>query len=194
MNETVIRALREAGVETDVRKSIPSIAIRVEDKDNQALSLEDDVPIATPQGGIVFVAPPRISEVLTGTARPPELREDLQVEYIPFFATIEMTAAEFCVATKRAVTDKEFEELYETLRRRPDSRHPDPLFWYLQAAVRIYASLVDVSREEFEAVVRRLAKSARTFHFGYTSRNYLETALLPLLGDPDEVDDDGDVE
>jgi hypothetical protein len=38
-------------------------------------------------------------------------------------------------------------------------------------------SLRPVSRAEFEAVMRRLARSARTFSDGPASSNYLELAL-----------------
>jgi hypothetical protein len=48
----------------------------------------------------------------------------------------------------------------------------NPLFSYLRAASRLYLSLRDVSRAEFEAVANRLRVSARTFSAGIDSTNY----------------------
>ena len=94
---------------------------------------------------------------------------------------IELTVIDYCVTTRRVVTDQEFERLYVHLRRRPDRTDAEPLFSYLQAAVRLYLSLRDISQAEFEAVVRRLAHSAQRYSAGYASRNYVEVARRPLL-------------
>ncbi len=63
------------------------------------------------------------------------------------------------------------------LRRRPAGRDRNPLFSYLQAAARLYLSIDSRSGAEHEAVVGRLARSAKTLALGQSSRNYLRHVL-----------------
>jgi hypothetical protein len=46
---------------------------------------------------------------------------------------------------------------------------------YLRAAARLYMSRNEISSAEYEAVMTRLAKSARTFATPPISRNYVAT-------------------
>jgi hypothetical protein len=66
------------------------------------------------------------------------------------------------------------ERIFASLRRRPDSEG-GRLHGYLRAAARLYLSAHDISQAEYEAVMNRLAKSARTFSMPPVSRNYLAT-------------------
>jgi hypothetical protein len=92
-----------------------------------------------------------------------------------------MTVADYCSVVK-VHTDDDFEEIYRWIRRRPDERSEKQLVTYVQAAVRLYMSLRDVSRAEFEAVFQRLARSARVFRMGPGSVNYYDHWLSRLLG------------
>jgi hypothetical protein len=102
-------------------------------------------------------------------------------EYDIVFAFIERPMALFCAACAHPARDEEFEKLYTELRRRPDSRYQSPLYRYLQAVLRTLLLLRPTSESEFEAVLRRLARSARTFGGGATSTHYFDNALRPLL-------------
>jgi len=44
----------------------------------------------------------------------------------------------------------------------------------MQAGARLYMSLVDVSRAEFEAIAQRLTRSVRHFRTDAASKNYFE--------------------
>jgi len=57
----------------------------------------------------------------------------------------------------------------------------NPLFSYLRAAARLYLSLRDVSRDEFEAVAERLRRSAKTFASRLDSTNYYRLVLGEFL-------------
>jgi hypothetical protein len=103
-------------------------------------------------------------------------------EYAFFFALIERAAFDFCATARRIPRDEEFAELYRRLWKRPDETGGDLLGSYVRAGARLYMSLRDVSRAEFEAVAKRLARSARTFAMGYTSTNYYEYVGRELLG------------
>lgn len=73
--------------------------------------------------------------------------------------------------------DQEFERLYDFLRRRPDGKDRSPVFGYLQAAARRAATIHELSPAEYEAILRRLAKSAKRFGTHVGSTNYFERAL-----------------
>jgi hypothetical protein len=102
-------------------------------------------------------------------------------EYDLVFAFIERPMALFCAAAPSPVRDQDFEKLYTELRRRPDGRYQSPLYRYLQAVLRALLLLRPTSESEFEAALRRLARSARTFSEGATSTHYFANALAPLL-------------
>ena len=88
------------------------------------------------------------------------------------FMLVERTAIEYCRAANRIERDLELNRLYRKLVRHPEGDDGHPLYSYLQAAFRLYLSVTDTSRSEFEGVARRLAKSAKTFSKGPTSTNY----------------------
>ncbi|MDY7225775.1 hypothetical protein [Hyalangium rubrum] len=135
------------------------------------------VPVRDEEEQVVWVPLQSISQLWKGSALPPDLSVAPPPEYEPFFLLLEATAAEYCDATGRPERDKEFERLYRLLTRRPDSVDPNPLFSYLQAAARLYLSLREVSRAEFEAVADRLRHSAKTFASRLDSTNYHRLVL-----------------
>lgn len=102
-------------------------------------------------------------------------------EYDLVFAFIERPLALFAAASAPRVRDEEFERLFSELRRRPDGRYQSPLYLYCQAVLRALLLLRPTSESEFDAVLRRLARSARTFSEGATSTHYFDNVLGPLL-------------
>lgn len=126
------------------------------------------------------VALPSLGALFTGERVPPSMRGEPPIEYQPFFLRIELTSAAYC-AKFGPVHDREFERLYRQLRRFPDGTDKHPLFGALQQTGALHASLHDVSRAEYEAVMDRLSRSARTFDGGPGSTNYWKHALSPLL-------------
>lgn len=171
MDSFAIRQLQDLGVDTNLRDDIPAIPIGVDNKKHPVV-LADLVPVAGPGDKVVSIRLKNISALFTGDKVPPSFADGPTDEYVEFFMLIEQTAANYCVTTKRIERDTEFESLYNHLRRRPEGRHSNPLFSYLQAAVRLYMSLHDTSQAEFEAVVDRLRRSAKKFAMGATTANY----------------------
>jgi hypothetical protein len=107
----------------------------------------------------------------TGSAREPV------TDYTPVFSMIERTALEHCRQRVIVVSDREFDELYRHLRRRPDGTHAHPIFSYLRGAVRVALALRDTSRDELEAVLSRLAGSAKHRAVSDSSANYLQMLM-----------------
>ncbi|HYO58730.1 hypothetical protein [Archangium sp.] len=152
------------------------------DPRGQVKPLDKDVPVMDASGqGVTFVKLKPISQLWTGTAVPPSLAGSPPQEYQPFLFVLELTAADYCVTTRKVETDAEFERLYRLLRRRPDGQDANPLFSYLQGAARLYLSLEDVSQAEFEAVAQRLSQSARHFATHVGSTNYYQRVLRDFL-------------
>lgn len=178
MDPAVIEELASAGFRVDEDR-LPRVAIAL-DEDDEPVPPGETVAVEI-EGGVIDLRLESIPELFAGTRCPTDFGNEPPEDYVPFLASIELTAALYCVATERSPRDGDFESLYRLLRKRPASTHPDPLFSYLQAAARLYMSVRDVSRGEFEVAIARLARSASRFGNGPGSTNYLDYALLPFF-------------
>lgn len=169
MDATVIAQLKQGGVETDLERRLPRICVE-RDPQGRLLPLQR---IAIEGGaGPIEVELKTIPELFAGTRTPPGFERGPTPPYEAFFRFLEQTAVD-CCSPSEPVYDREFERLYAQLRRRPLGKDGNRLFAYLQAAVRLYMSLRDVSRAEFEGVVQRLSRSAGHFATHVASANYL---------------------
>jgi hypothetical protein len=177
MDPNAITALERAGIDPTHPEllRVPTVL----GEKGRVVTLDPDlpVPVMDELERVVWLPLLSISELWTGSALAPDFSRAPPPEYEPFFILIEATAAEYCDAIGRAERDREFHRLYRSLRRRPDGVDPNPLFSYLRAAARLYLSLRDVSRAEFEAVVDRLRISAQTFASRLDSTNYHRCVL-----------------
>jgi hypothetical protein len=115
-----------------------------------------------------------LRELFSGSRKAPDLSRGPTPELMPFFILLEMTVVRFCEEDGRDETDQEMERIWSQLRRRPDTID-STLHSYLRAAARLYMSRKEISQAEYEAVMTRLAKSARTFATPPISRNYVAT-------------------
>jgi hypothetical protein len=115
-----------------------------------------------------------LRELFSGSRKAPDLSRGPTPDLTPFFLLLEMTVVRFCDEDGRDETDQEMERIWSQLRRRPDSVDC-ALHSYLRAAARAYMSRRETSQAEFEAIMTRLAKSARTFGEKPLSRNYVAT-------------------
>lgn len=175
MDRKALDTLAEAGVDVTLKQWIPHVPLMLDRETREPVAIGDDVPVVSGDAvTTVRLAP--VGALYAGSRVPPDFYEGPTEEYVPFFATIEQTAANFC-STARIISDDEFERTYRAVKRHPDERTKDILFSYIRAAVRLYMSLRDVSPAELEAVLRRLARSARTFRMGPSTVNYYQYAL-----------------
>jgi len=94
-------------------------------------------------------------------------------EYVLFFAGIEHSVLLFCALTRQP-TDAECLELYAQMRRRPDGRSLGPLHDVIWQSAAVALGLRPWSEAEYTAVLGQLARSARHFKTGPSSRNYME--------------------
>ena len=118
-----------------------------------------------------------------GDRRPPPDSEmaHYPVEYVHFFYGVERSVLLFASAT-REPTDDEFVAVYSLMRRRPDGRSVGPLHDIVWQAAALTLGLRPWSEDEYTAVFGQLARSARHFRMGPTSRNYMDY-LKSSIGD-----------
>ena len=173
--DTVVRdKLAAAGFDVTLDKRVATLPIKFDAHERVQPVIDGQVALLVGDD-VVEVRLKPAAELFTGTTAPPDFSRGPTREYVAFFWMIEGTALDYCQTTGQVETDEEFHRLYRHLARRPAGRDAHPLFSYMQAAARLYMSLGDASRAEFEAVAGRLALSARHFSMGPTSRNYIET-------------------
>jgi hypothetical protein len=114
-----------------------------------------------------------IREMFRGNHPGPTDR-DYPTEYVMQFAFIEKHLLTACdVLGDR--TDQEMVELYSALRRRPDGRSLGLLHDFLWQVCALLVGTYPLSQAEFESILGRLERSARTWSERPVSRNYLNT-------------------
>ena len=73
--------------------------------------------------------------------------------------------------------DAEMREIFSALRRRPDGRSSSFVHDYMWQAAAMILATRPLSQAEFEAIMARLERSARTFETDPTSRNFVTLGL-----------------
>lgn len=123
-------------------------------------------------GGEAFIwQAPELSTLFRGSIVPPSL-EQYPKEYVPLFAHVEEQV--FHRATElNAGRDDEFREIYSNLRRLPDGKSATTLHASIWQILALTLASTPISQAQFEAVVQRIAQSARSQSMGPSSRNYL---------------------
>src|ERR1019366_6166760 len=116
-----------------------------------------------------------LRELFRGDRQPPAdaAMDQYPAETLWFFAHIESHLVTLCDELEHDPTDDTMLEIYTTLRRRPDGRSLGPLHDAVWQLACLAVGSRPVSAAEFDAFLRRLARSARTFRMGDSSRNYL---------------------
>jgi hypothetical protein len=93
--------------------------------------------------------------------------------YVPFFAGIAHSVLLCCTLTRHP-TDAACLECYTQMRRRSDGRSLGPLHDVIWQSAAVALGLRPWSEAEYTAVLGQLARSARHFKTGPSSRNYME--------------------
>jgi len=94
-------------------------------------------------------------------------------QYLPFFYRVEYNVFRYCRTMEMAPTDGEFLDLYSQMRRRPDGKSLGPLHDLIWQSAALVLGLRPWSEAEYNAVFGQLARSARHFKIGPSSRNYI---------------------
>jgi hypothetical protein len=124
---------------------------------------------------------PSLTSLFRGARVAPDLQQ-YPPDYVPVFAFIEQRVVSWAQAT-RTPTDSEMEEVYSNLRRRPDGRSLNATHDAVWQIAAFTLGEFELSAAEFDASFGQLAKSARRWKLGSTSREYLP-ALAKMFKPP----------
>ncbi len=125
----------------------------------------------TAGGSPIIWRVPSLRALLRGSRLPPSLAE-YPPEYVPSLAVIELHLLDYA-RTIHAPLDGDVEEVYGVLRRRPDGKSLGPLHDSLWQAAALMLGLHPTSQAEFDAILSRLAGSARRLKTAPGSRSYV---------------------
>ena len=115
-----------------------------------------------------------LRSLFRGDRRPPPESQmaHYPMQYAMFFYGVERSVLLFSDAMGPA-TDAELEDVYTQMRRRPDGKSGTLLHDVVWQAAVLTLGLRPWSEAEYTAVFGQLARSARHFKMGMTSRNYI---------------------
>ena len=134
--------------------------------DRADLSAREEIMIDDGKKAAVWNVP-SLRALFRGDKPAPSMPNEPPPAYMPLFFFIELHALTFCDGFGDK-TDREFEEVYSNLRRRPDGKSLSALHFFLWQVAAGLVGLRPVSAAEFDAIFGRLAQSTRTF--GMASR------------------------
>lgn len=180
MDARVTDELRRLGITIGPDGPLPHVAVLV--VAGEVLTpVGPEVPVAV-SGRPVLLRLRPITALCSGVRRaPPSFQSGPTREHARLFAALEGTFAA-CAAALPTTTDADAARAYRRLRRQPDALVlGDPPFAYVQAAARLYLSLVDTSRAELDAALAHLAREAS--RGDPDGRRYVDRVLELFLGD-----------
>lgn len=117
---------------------------------------------------------PLLIELCRGDRQPPSdsAMNHYPPEYVPFFACVEIHTVTICdIAGDR--TDEEFMAIFNAMRKYPDGKDLGVVHRVIWQCAALAMGMNPYSQEEYEAVFAQLARSARHWRMGASSRNYI---------------------
>lgn len=181
MDTRVVHELRSLGVAIGDDGPLPHVSLLL--SGGELLTpVGPEVPVAVFGRPILMRLQP-LTRVCVGTRRAPSFQAGPTREHARLFAALERTVAACADVLGPALDDSDAARAYRRLRRQPDALVlGDPLFAYVQAAARLYGSLVDTSWTELDAVLAHLAREASRDLADATSRRYVDRVHELFLG------------
>lgn len=173
-----VEALREAGIALDPERPLPFVEVQRNER-GQPVVVGETLCVRQGEAQVELALPP-VRQLLTGEAPAPDFSEAPEPRFALLFAAVEGAVADYCSETGRRERDREIQRIYRRLRDRPDGKDPNPLYSHLRAALRVILCLTPLSPAEYEAVLDRLATSARRLAVGQDSSHYLRAILETL--------------
>jgi hypothetical protein len=182
------KASRHGGVEADpvesFREAADRAGLRPEELFLSILFELDGAGVARERGNVLVGDGENVTgwhvdslrSLFRGNRSPPSVGE-MEVyppRYVPFFHRVEYNVFRYCRTMDLDPVDNEFLEIYSNMRRRPDGKSLGPLHDTIWQSAALVLGFSPWSEAEYTAVFGQLARSARHFRIGPTSRNYIE--------------------
>ena len=163
-------SLEEVVTANGLKRTNLTVGLKVQGKQPDLAAREDILIYDGAESAIWTV--PSLRALFRGDKPAPPMPNEPPPAYMPLFFFIEQHVLTFCDGLGDK-TDREFEEAYSNLRRRPDGKPLSALHFFLWQVAAVLVGKRPVSGAEFDAIFGRLARSARTFKIGLVSRNYI---------------------
>jgi hypothetical protein len=171
MTRSFVPSLQEVVQAAGLDPQKLSVALEVDDRKHVLLLDKHSVSVWDGRKMAAW-AVPSLRELFRGGQQPPPDMDHYPKEYCEHFFFIETQLLTLCDAVGDR-TDQELEEIYSTLRRRPDGRSLGVVHDFLwQVAALLLGSRV-FSEAEFEALIGALLRSTRKWGLRPISRNYV---------------------
>lgn len=118
-----------------------------------------------------------------GDTQPPSEREmeHCPGKYVPFFDLVEYKLISACEYFPEP-TDAAMLEVYTLMRRRPDAKSIGTAHHAVWQSAALAIGLAPFSEAEYQAAFAQLARSARRWEMGPSSRNYIEHLRSSFAG------------
>ncbi len=167
LHPTLAQVVEEHGLD----RNKLTVALRVHN-DRPDVTTREEITISDGTNDATWTVP-SLRALFRGERKPPEMSDRPPPAYMPVFWFIERHIITFCDAFGDT-TDQEFEGIFNQLRRRPDGKTTDDLHAFLWQVAAVLAGTRPLSAAEYEAILNRLRRSARTFSIAPVSRNYIK--------------------
>ena len=149
-----------------------TVPLQADGQGNIRVENRSTVPIFDGKKAASWTAP-SLRALFRGSQTPPSDMDHYPPQYAPIFYFLENHVVTVCAA-RGDRTDHEMEQIYSTLRRRPDGRSLGEVHDFLWQVAALMLGRHRLSEAEFDAILGQLARSARKWAEGPTSRNYVE--------------------
>jgi hypothetical protein len=149
-----------------------SVALETDDRGHIRVVDRHSVPVSDGKK-LVFWPVASLRELCRGNRPAPADMDHYPPEYCAHFYFIENHLITACDAQGDR-TDQELEEIYSTLRRRPDGRSLGTTHDFLWQVAALVLGTHPLSQLEFEAIFSALTSSTRKWGQRPVSRNYVD--------------------
>jgi len=170
-----VPSLGQVVAEHGLDAELLDIGLEIGEGEDRPVNIRDrhSVPIHSGKEPAFWTAPP-LREMFRGDRKPPSDSEMSHYprEYCDLFYFVENLVLLLC-DTQGDRTDQELEEVYSTLRRRPDGKSLGPAHDFLWQVAALLLGKYEISALEFDAIFGQLARSARKWGQRPVSRNYV---------------------
>ena len=148
-----------------------TVAFEADGQGNIRVCQKHSIPV-TDGAKIVPWEVPALAGLCRGNGIPPNDIEHYPPDYCPHFFFIEKHFLTLCDGSKDR-TDQEMEEIYSTLRRRPDGRSLGGVHDFMWQVAALLLGSHAVSAAEYNALLGALVRSTRKWGRHPVSRNYV---------------------
>jgi hypothetical protein len=177
----LVPSLTEAAQIGGLQTTKLGVAIEANGEGKVRMASRDSLWISDGEKGAVWKVE-SLRALFRGDRKPPADIEQYPAEYCTYFYFLESHLLVLCDYVGD-LSDQELEEIYSTLRRRPDGRSVSFAHDFLWQVCALLLGSCVLSQAEFEGILGALIRSTRKWGVRPVSRNYMAYLRNNLGGD-----------